>query len=225
MVRWQLPNGTIVNPAEFIPLAEETGLIKRIGELVLLDSCNAVQILNTVGCENIKVAVNLSPHQFQQSDLVESILSHLKNNEMPVSQLKLEITETTMMTNLRDSIEKLNLLMDAGVSISIDDFGTGYSSFYYLKALPINTLKIDRSFVLVITADSDDAKIVETIILMARNLGLGIVTEGVENKEQLELLKDFGCELIQGYYFSPLLPLEELITYLKGDSGECLLKH
>jgi len=122
------------------------------------------------------------------------------------------------MTSLEDSVAKLNFLVDAGVSISIDDFGTGYSSLYYLKAFPIDTLKIDRSFIKDITRDPNDAQLVETIILMARNLGIAVVAEGVENHEQLKLLQEYGCNLIQGYYFSKPLPLEELITYL-GTSG------
>jgi EAL domain-containing protein (putative c-di-GMP-specific phosphodiesterase class I) len=134
---------------------------------------------------------------------------------MQVSQLELGITEATMMANLKDTVAKLHLLVDTGASISIDDFGTGYSSLYYLKALPINTLKIDRSFIKNITTDPNGPQIVETIILMAHNLGIGVVAEGVETKEQLDLLKDFGCDLIQGYYYSPPLPLEELVEYLK----------
>jgi EAL domain-containing protein (putative c-di-GMP-specific phosphodiesterase class I) len=135
--------------------------------------------------------------------------------EIPVSQLELEITETTMMTNLKDTIAKLHLLVDAGMSVSIDDFGTGYSSLYYLKTFPINTLKIDRSFIKDITTDANGAQIVETIILMAHNLGIGVVAEGVETREQLDLLQNFGCDLIQGYYYSPPLPLKGLLEYLK----------
>jgi EAL domain-containing protein (putative c-di-GMP-specific phosphodiesterase class I) len=215
LVRWQKPDGTIVSPNDFIPLAEETGLITRLGSLVLEQACEAMQILNDSGYIEIKMSVNLSPFQFQQANLVESILSIVTEKEVPVSQLELEITETTMMTNLEDTIAKLHLLVNAGMSVSIDDFGTGYSSLYYLKTFPINTLKIDRSFIKDITTDANGAQIVETIILMAHNLGLGVVAEGVETKEQLELLQNFGCDLIQGYYYSPPLPLKGLVKYLK----------
>jgi diguanylate cyclase (GGDEF)-like protein/PAS domain S-box-containing protein len=215
LVRWQKPDGTIVSPNDFIPLAEETGLITRLGILVLEQACEAMQILNNIGCKDIKMSVNLSPFQFEQANLVESILSIVAEKKMPVSQLELEITETTMMTNLKDTIAKLHLLVDAGMSVSIDDFGTGYSSLYYLKTFPINTLKIDRSFIKDITTDANGAQIVETIILMAHNLGIGVVAEGVETKEQLDLLQNFGCDLIQGYYYSPPLPLKGLVEYLK----------
>jgi diguanylate cyclase (GGDEF)-like protein/PAS domain S-box-containing protein len=215
LVRWQKPDGTIVSPNDFIPLAEETGLITRLGSLVLEQACEAVKILNNIGYKEIKMSVNLSPFQFEQANLVESILSIVTGKEIPVSQLELEITETTMMTNLKDTIAKLHLLVDAGMSVSIDDFGTGYSSLYYLKTFPINTLKIDRSFIKDITTDANGAQIVETIILMAHNLGIGVVAEGVETREQLDLLQNFGCDLIQGYYYSPPLPLKGLMEYLK----------
>lgn len=218
LVRWQKPDGTVVSPAEFIPLAEETGLINQLGDFVLAHACETIQVLADTFNRKIKVAVNLSPHQFEQKDLVDRVIKILNNNTTPASQLELEITETTMMTSLEDSVAKLNFLVDAGVSISIDDFGTGYSSLYYLKAFPIDTLKIDRSFIKDITRDPNDAQLVETIILMARNLGIAVVAEGVENHEQLKLLQEYGCNLIQGYYFSKPLPLEELITYL-GTSG------
>jgi diguanylate cyclase (GGDEF)-like protein len=219
LVRWQKPDGSTISPNDFIPLAEETGLITRLGNLVIDDACEAMQILNNIGYKDIKMSVNLSPFQFEQANLVESILSIVRENELPVSQLELEITETTMMTNLKDTVAKLHLLVEAGMSISIDDFGTGYSSLYYLKAFPIDTLKIDRSFIKDITIDPNGAQIVETIILMAHNLGIGVVAEGVETKEQLDLLQNFGCDLIQGYYYSPPLPLEKLVGYLKTTMG------
>lgn len=219
LVRWQKPDGTTISPDDFIPLAEETGLITRLGNLVIDDACEAMQLLNNIGYKDIKMSVNLSPFQFGQANLVENILSIVQENELPVSQLELEITETTMMTNLKDTVAKLHLLVEAGMSISIDDFGTGYSSLYYLKAFPIDTLKIDRSFIKDITIDPNGAQIVETIILMAHNLGIGVVAEGVETKEQLDLLQNFGCDLIQGYYYSPPLPLEKLVGYLTTTMG------
>jgi diguanylate cyclase (GGDEF)-like protein len=219
LVRWQKPDGATISPDDFIPLAEETGLITRLGNLVIDDACEAMQVLNNIGYKDIKMSVNLSPFQFEQANLVESILSIVQENELPVSQLELEITETTMMTNLKDTVAKLHLLVEAGMSISIDDFGTGYSSLYYLKTFPIDTLKIDRSFIKDITIDPNGAQIVETIILMAHNLGIGVVAEGVETKEQLDLLQGFGCDLIQGYYYSPPLPLEKLVGYLKTTMG------
>ncbi|MEE4240611.1 MAG: EAL domain-containing protein [Desulfopila sp.] len=214
LVRWHKNDGSLVSPADFIPLAEETGLIIPLGDFVLDSAREAAQLLGSIGFGTIKIAINLSPHQFKQADMVDNILAIVERNNISVSQLELEITETTMVTDIEDSVAKLNRLVNAGFSISIDDFGTGYSSLYYLKALPIDNLKIDRSFITDITTDRDDAEIVETILLMAKNLGLNVVAEGVETEEQLEILKKFGCRAIQGYYYSPPLPLESLIQYL-----------
>lgn len=216
LVRWQKQDGTIINPADFIPLAEETGLIIALGEQVLENACKAIRRLNHLGHTHLSVSVNLSPHQFGQPNLVERILEILQKYEVPSSQLELEITETTMMTNLTKTIDTLNQLVSAGVSISIDDFGTGYSSLYYLKRFPIKTLKIDRSFIKDIVSDPNTALLVETIILMAHNLGIDVVAEGVESKEQLDWLTACGCELIQGFYYSKPLPVEAFLTYLQA---------
>ena len=180
LVRWQKPDGTLINPADFIPLAEETGLIIPLGEPVLEESCKTIRRLNTLGYTDFSISVNLSPLQFGQDDLVERILIILEKHEVPCSQLELEITETTMMTNLDQTVDKLIRLVKAGIAVSIDDFGTGYSSLYYLKRFPIKTLKIDRSFIQDITTDPSDAQLVETIILMAHNLGLSVLADGVE---------------------------------------------
>lgn len=224
LVRWLKSDGSVVSPFEFIPLAEQTGLIVPLGEFVLEASCKAMQVLDGAGCQDLTVSVNLSPLQFKQEGLVEMVFANLERNGLSSSKLELEITESTLMTNIQDSVSKLNELVDRGVSISIDDFGTGYSSLYYLKNFPINVLKIDQSFVRDITQDIDDAQIVETIILMARNLGIDVVAEGVETGEQLELLKTFGCGLVQGYYYSRPLPLDELIEFIRGEDGTCVIK-
>jgi EAL domain-containing protein (putative c-di-GMP-specific phosphodiesterase class I) len=183
-----------------------------------------MQILNDIGCTNLKVSVNLSPLQFEQEDLVDMVLASLDRYGLSPSNLELEITESTLMTDISTSIGKLDLLVDEGISISIDDFGTGYSSLYYLKNFPIDVLKIDQSFVRDITQDESDAQIVETIILMAHNLGIGVVAEGVETKDQLDLLDSFGCELIQGYYYSRPLPLEDIIAYLHAEKSNNSIK-
>jgi len=220
LVRWQKQDGTIINPADFISLAEETGLIIALGEQVLENACKAIRRLNYLGYKHLSVSVNLSPHQFSQPNLAERILEILRKYEVPSSQLELEITETTMMTNLAKTIDTLNQLVSAGVSISIDDFGTGYSSLYYLKRFPIKTLKIDHSFIKDMISDPNTGQIVETIILMAHNLGIEVVAEGVESKEQLDWLKACGCELIQGFYYSKPLPLEAFLTCLQA-GGLC----
>lgn len=217
LVRWHMPDGTVVSPADFIPLAEETGFIVQLGEFVLETACKAMQVLDGIGCKDLTVAVNLSPIQFGQDDLVDMVLDNLEKTGLSSERLELEITESTLMTDTETSIAKLNLLVDNGISVSIDDFGTGYSSLYYLKTFPIDILKIDRSFIRDITEDPSDAQIVETIILMARNLGIGVVAEGTETAEQVDLLRTFGCEQVQGYYYSRPLPLEDLIEYVKSD--------
>ena len=224
LVRWHMPDGTVVSPADFIPLAEETGFIVPLGEFVLETSCKAMQVLDGIGCTDLTVSVNLSPIQFGQEDLVEMVLSNVERNGLSPERLELEITESTLMTDTDISIAKLNQFVEKGISVSIDDFGTGYSSLYYLKTFPIDVLKIDRSFVSDITEDASDAQIVETIILMARNLGIGVVAEGGETKEQVDLLRSFGCEQVQGYYYSRPLPLEDFIEYLKSDSVACTMK-
>ncbi|QGY38867.1 EAL domain-containing protein [Pseudodesulfovibrio cashew] len=221
LVRWNKADGSVVSPGDFIPLAEETGLIVPLGEYVLGASCKAMQLFEGLGCSNIKVSVNLSPIQFEQQDLVEMVIASLEHNGLNPSKLELEITESTLMTDVNASVAKLEQLVDHGISISIDDFGTGHSSLYYLKNFPIDVIKIDQSFVRDITSDASDAQIVETIILMARNLGLAVVAEGVETEEQLSRLNDYGCELIQGYYYSPPLPLEGIVAYLQERNTEC----
>ncbi len=215
LVRWQKPDGTLVSPEDFIPLAEETGVIGGIGTFVIEEACKAMQILGDIGCNEMKMSVDLSPCQFEQAHLLENMLSLLKENDVPISQLELGVTENTMMTNLKDSAAKFHLLVDAGVSITIDNYGTGNSSLYYLKTLPIDTLCIDRSFIKDLTTDADCHQIVETIILMAHNLGISVVAKGVETKEQVDLLKGFDCDLIEGSYYSPPLSVDGLVDFLK----------
>lgn len=223
LVRWVKPDGTVVSPGDFIPMAEETGLIVPLGEFVLDAACKAMQVLEGVGCSALTVAVNLSPIQFGQENLVEMVMANLDRNGLPASRLELEITESTLMTDVQSSVDKLDRLVEQGISISIDDFGTGYSSLYYLKTFPIGTLKIDRSFVRDITEDESDAKIVETVVLMARNMGIDVVAEGVETREQLDLLASFGCATVQGYYYSRPLPLEEIIRFLLHEDEDCAI--
>ncbi|MGD9947754.1 MAG: EAL domain-containing protein [Desulfobulbus sp.] len=214
LVRWQQGDGTLVNPEDFIPLAEETGLIVALGEQVLEQTCGILSALNIQGRHALSISVNLSPLQFIQANLVERILSILNQYHVPCKQLELEITETAMMSNLAKTVETLNELVAAGISIAIDDFGTGYSSLSYLKRFPIRTLKIDRSFVRDITEDPSDAQLVETIILMAHNLGITVVAEGVETQAQLEWLKNCGCEQIQGYFYSKPLSSDGFVDFL-----------
>ncbi|WP_319585377.1 EAL domain-containing protein [uncultured Desulfobulbus sp.] len=216
LVRWQKEDGSIVSPADFIPLAEETGLIIPLGELVLEQACQVLNTLNRLGHTDLSISVNLSPLQFVQVNLVDRILAILAKHAVPPSQLELEITESAMMTNLEKTVATLNQLVQAGISISIDDFGTGYSSLSYLKKFPIRTLKIDRSFIRDLPHDLSDSQLVETIILMAHNLAISVVAEGVETEEQLEWLKRCGCEQIQGYFYSKPLPRDDFLAYVEA---------
>lgn len=216
LVRWRKEDGSIVSPADFIPLAEETGLIVPLGEQVLEASCQMLHALNRRGHTDLTISVNLSPLQFVQTNLVDRIVAILAKHAVSSKQLELEITETAMMTNLAKTVETLNHLVDAGFAISIDDFGTGYSSLSYLKKFPIRTLKIDRAFIRDLPHDASDAQLVETIILMAHNLGIGVVAEGVESAEQLEWLKRCGCEQIQGFFYSKPLTAEEFFAYIEA---------
>lgn len=220
LVRWRQDDGNLVPPNEFIPLAEETGLIVPLGELVLEAACQLLRTLAVMGLSQLTIAVNLSPLQFVQANLVERILAILARYSIPGDRLELEITETAMMTNLSKTVATLNQLVEAGIAIAIDDFGTGYSSLSYLKRFPIRTLKIDRSFIRDLPNDPSDSQLVSTIILMARNLGIGVVAEGVETIEQLEWLKQCGCEQIQGYVYSRPLTAEGFLDYVTAGRVE-----
>ena len=219
LVRWQREDGILVSPADFIPLAEETGLIVALGEQVLKQTCSVLARLNNRGHHALSLSVNLSPLQFSQANLVQQILTVLQQYQIPSSQLELEITETAMMSNLSKAVKTMNELVVHGFSIAIDDFGTGYSSLSYLKRFPIKTLKIDRSFIRDLTEDPSDAQLVETIILMAHNLGITVVAEGVETQAQLEWLKSCSCEQIQGFFYSKPLCADDFITFLERFPG------
>ncbi|MBL0385757.1 EAL domain-containing protein [Tumebacillus sp. ITR2] len=208
LVRWQHPTRGMVSPAEFIPLAEESGLIVPIGEWVLRKSCEQVKSWQRV-FPNLRAAVNLSARQFQSDDLVETVARVLRETELDAHCLDLEITESTTMHNVDRAISTMHGLKQLGIQISLDDFGTGYSSLSYLKHFPIHMLKIDRSFVRDITTDEDDASIVASVIAMAHSLNLHVIAEGVETEEQLGYLMERGCDQMQGYLFSPPLPVEK----------------
>ncbi|MEO8003956.1 MAG: EAL domain-containing protein [Betaproteobacteria bacterium] len=205
LVRWQSPQG-LVPPANFIPLAEESGLIVDIGRWVLQAACTQARKWQREGLPPLRLAVNLSPLQLKQENLLESIAEILRESGLAPQYLELEITENSVMERSRDAITTLGRLESLGVKLSIDDFGTGYSSLAYLKQFPVHSLKIDRSFVRDITTDSDDAAIVSAMIAMAKNLQLEVIAEGVETRQQLEFLRAAGCNTYQGYYFSVPLP-------------------
>lgn len=214
LVRWQHPELGMVSPAQFIPLAEETGLIVPIGEWVLETACRQRQAWADAGFDSPIMAVNLSPIQFRQPELCEVIANVLERTGMPANKLELEVTESMLMHDLKDTINTLQRLKASGIYLSIDDFGTGYSSLSYLKGFPIDALKIDRSFVRDITANADDAAIATSIILMGRSLNMKVIAEGVETESQLAFLKVLQCDEIQGYLFSPPVPAEKAESFL-----------
>ncbi|MDB5901410.1 MAG: putative signaling protein, partial [Betaproteobacteria bacterium] len=206
LIRWRRGTSGLVYPAEFIPLAEETGLIIPIGEWVLRTACAQVRRWADEGHTDMRVAVNLSPRQFRQTDLVATITAILEETGAHASQLELEITETVAMHDPEVSRALLQELSDLGIAIAIDDFGTGYSSLAYLKRFPIDHLKIDQSFVQAIPGDADSSNIVRSIIALGKSLGLTVIAEGVETEAQRVFLKAEGCDEMQGYLHSRPAP-------------------
>jgi diguanylate cyclase (GGDEF)-like protein/PAS domain S-box-containing protein len=216
LVRWNDPLRGIVEPASFIPIAEETRLILPLGEWVLRTACRQMKEWQDRGAGPLRIAVNLSARQFQQHDLVDMVRSALDETNLGASSLDLEITETTAMQNAEVTVETLHALRALGVGISIDDFGMGYSSLNYLKRFPLNAVKIDRAFVNDITSNNGDAAIVSAVIGMARSLRLRVLAEGVETAEQFAFLRSRDCDEAQGYYFSRPIPTDEM-THLLVD--------
>jgi len=200
LIRWQHPSRGLVPPAEFISVAEETGLIVPIGEWVLRAACRANKTWQDAGWPPLTVTVNLSALQFQQENLVAMIAGVLRETGLSPRYLEMEITEGTMIHNPEFAATVIQELREMGVHVSIDDFGTGYSSLNYLKRFPIDRLKIDRSFIEELTTDPNNAAIATAIIAMAHSLGLGVVAEGVETEEQLNFLVEHDCDMFQGYY-------------------------
>jgi diguanylate cyclase (GGDEF)-like protein/PAS domain S-box-containing protein len=214
LIRWQHPRLGLLSPHMFIPLAEENGLIRSIGDWVLETACRQLQQWHQMGLSDLKLAVNLSATQFQQLDLVESIAHCLQALNFDPQLLELEITETTFMKDMEFTQRLLHLLREMGICIALDDFGTGYSSMNYLRELPLNTLKIDRSFVRDISTCSRAAAIIDTIITLGHGLGLNVVAEGVETQEQQEQLRSLNCSSMQGFLFSGPLETEASTQFL-----------
>ncbi|HHY20415.1 MAG TPA: EAL domain-containing protein, partial [Bacilli bacterium] len=211
LIRWNHPELGIVPPNQFIPLAEETGLIVSIGEWVIRTACRQTKILQNEGHKNLSVAVNISLRQFMQNNLHEVIQSILEETGLSPKYLELEITES-MALDVDYTIRALNRIKSLGVSISIDDFGTGYSSLSYLSQLPIDRLKIDQSFVR--NLNSRNQAIIKTIIDMAYNMNIEVIAEGVETAEHVKFLREHKCTEAQGYYFSKPLPTYEFDKFL-----------
>ncbi len=219
LLRWRDPELGIVYPADFIPLAEESRLIFPIGEFVLREACRQLRKLRSAGHPDLRVAINLSARQFQQRELVAQLHRILDETRLDPSALEMEITEGVAMLNTEWTIDALEGLRDLGVGLTLDDFGTGHSSLNYLRRFPIDGLKIDRAFVKDLAQQPGDRAIVSAIVTMAKGLNLRIIAEGVETEEQKRFLADAGCDVIQGFLFSPAVPVEELIGILAAGMG------
>lgn len=207
LLRWNHPERGAIAPDDFIPIAEETGLIIPIGQWVLTEACKQVKLWSTSPVGSVPVSVNISSHQFRDNGLIRDVLDAVSLAGIKTTDLELEITESVLLQDVDKTLIELRALKEAGISLSIDDFGTGYSSLSYLKRFPIDTIKIDRSFVQDLHHDTDDAAICAAILAMSRQLGLNVVAEGVETREQLEFLRRHKCNHIQGYICSkPLTP-------------------
>lgn len=214
LVRWQKPSGELVPPGLFIPLAEQLGLIVPLGNWVINEACRQLAEWHKAGLKDISVAVNLSTGQLGDPGLIAQVAYSLASHRLPPTALELEVTESMMMTNTKQAIEKLKTLQVLGVKLSIDDFGTGYSSLSYFKQIPADTLKLDRSFIQQIEHDGRDLDLCAGIIALSHQLGLSVVAEGVETQAQWALLSKHGCDLFQGYLFSKPLPADDAFRFL-----------
>ncbi|TVR60088.1 MAG: GGDEF domain-containing protein [Spirochaetaceae bacterium] len=216
LIRWRNATLGAVSPARFIPIAEETGLIRQIGQWVLFSACRQVAEWHNRGFDDLFVSVNLSPSQFKQHDLIDRVKGVLSAVKLDGRFLKLELTERTVMENPESAIRKMRELRDLGIRLSIDDFGTGYSSFSYLGKFPIDTLKIDKSFIDDVHTNLDNQEIVRAIISLARNIRIETLAEGVENRGQRDFLYAEGCRFIQGYFYSKPVDSESFERLISG---------
>ncbi len=215
LLRWEHPERGMIPPGQFIPIAEDTGLILSIGEWALKEACQKSLIWQKAGLPPISVAVNLSARQFRQGDLVALVRNTLAETGLTPELLELELTESMIMDNPHDTAKILSQLKDLGVSLSLDDFGTGYSSLNYLRRFPVDTLKIDQSFVRDVSNDPSGASVITSIIDIAHNLNLTAIAEGVETQDQLDFLRAKNCDSVQGFFFSKPLPEDEFVKFVQ----------
>ncbi|MDK9694421.1 MAG: EAL domain-containing protein [Sulfurimonas sp.] len=218
LLRWHHKQKGFIPPSLFIPLAENTGFILNLGKFVIQNSTQAIKRFNSLGYKNLSISINVSTRQFQNTNLYQDLKESIDDNKINPTQLGIEITESVMLKYIDNALIALNEIKKLGISIHIDDFGTGYSSLSYLKKFPIDTLKIDKSFVDdIIDKDESGRLLVNTILSMGKSLHLKTVAEGVETKEQYEFLRDNGCDTIQGYYFAKPMCEDEFIKLLEAD--------
>jgi len=219
LVRWRHPKRGVVPPAKFIPIAEECGFIVRIGQWVMHEACCQARIWQEKGLPALRIAVNISAAELRAKDFVAGVRAILTETGLEPHYLELELTETFLMQDSKSTVAVLKDLKDIGVQLAVDDFGTGYSSLSYVKRFPIDTLKIDRSFVRDLVTDDDDASIVSAVISMGKSLHMRVVAEGVETPEQLQFLREHSCPFAQGYYFSPSVVAGEFTQLLRISAG------
>ena len=210
LLRWDHPEHGTISPVEFIPVAEETGLISSIGEWVLEEACRAA----ATWPDDVRIAVNLSPAQFKQRGLVESVVRALEGAGLSPRRLELEVTESLLLAETEATLQILHGLHELGVRISMDDFGTGYSSLSYLRSFPFDKIKIDRTFVAGLKPDDESTAIIRAVVGLGHSLGMSITAEGIETEEQLEVVREQGCDEVQGFLFSPPLPLSGIAVLL-----------
>ncbi len=215
LVRWRHPSRGLISPGEFIPIAEGCGLIVPIGSWVLESACAQHARWVSQGLTKGSMAVNISAHQFRQADFCDRVSDVLSRTGLPPELLELEVTEGVVMQGIGQVLQKLNMLRELGVTLSIDDFGTGYSSLNYLKQFPLNRLKIDQSFIRGLPDDQGNGAIAKAIVQMGHSLGLNVLAEGVETKEQENYLKSLGCDAGQGYLYAKPLSAEGCKEYLR----------
>ena len=217
LIRWRHPKRGFILPGEFIPIAEESGLILEIGDWVIRGACRQAHEWQQRNLPFLRVAVNVSPLQFCQANFVKKVNAALKEHSLDATYLEIELTEATLMSNAETSVALLEQLSGLGVVVAIDDFGTGYSSMSYLQRFPIDKLKIDRSFISDVASNAGDASIVRAIISLAHGLRLKVIAEGVESEEQLGILRRMGCDQYQGFYRSPAVPAAEIERFARHD--------
>jgi EAL domain-containing protein (putative c-di-GMP-specific phosphodiesterase class I) len=218
LLRWPQADGRLVSPADFIPIAEDSGLIVPLGEWVLREACREAKSWQHHQ-PGLRIAVNISPRQFRQGNLVTIVQDALRESGLAPQLLELELTEGMLMQHADETLQMLDHLHALGVRLAIDDFGTGYSSLSYLKRFPIHTLKVDRSFVKDLETDNDDAAIVSAVISMAHGLDLHVVAEGVETEAQARHLQALACDLVQGYHFGRPVPAPQFVARLRQESA------
>ena len=220
LLRWHHPERGIVSPVSFIGALESSGLIVELGRWILEEACQKLQLWQRLGLwhKGMRLRINISPRQFRHSEFVDEVKAILSQNPLLEDSLDMEVTESVVIGNIDETVAVMRDLRKAGLTFSLDDFGTGYSSISYLKRLPVSTLKIDKSFVRDIRIDRNDRVLVETMASMGRHLGLKVVAEGVEEKEQLQLVREFGCNEYQGFYYGQAIPAGDFEHSLENSS-------